>query len=199
MGEGQAPTTAQLYSNWLDWVHTNLGSDAAADQAAANAAVDAVVAGRGLANASAAAANAWNQAGGRAPTWRLTQWGLLVSDRYFLGFAVVVLLAQGLWFTPGGPISLLLDVLLVPPLWLKMSAATRLAHNGIVAPGSLVKTSQVLHGRGTAFSSTYEFEHAGSHLVTRVAGDTAQSVLVLFDPNDPRRAAVIPMPLSTAG
>ena len=161
-----------------------------------NAAVDAVLQGKCLAGASAAATNAWTRSGGRPPSWRLTFWGLLVEDRAFLGLALILVLAQGLWLSPAGALTLLFDVLLLPPVVLKVVEANRLSGSGIVAPGVLVKSARVSIGRGTSYAATYQFEHDGPHFVSRVAGDTPQDVLVLFDPNHPRRARVIPTQLS---
>lgn len=170
----------------------NLGRDPDRAAAAVNAAVEAVLQGKGLSAASAAATNAWTQAGGRPPSWRLTFWGLLLDEPQYLVLGVVLVVAQALWLSPAGVLTLLLDLLLLPPLVLKVARTRHLSRVGIVAPGVLVKTARFYAQRGERYSATYEFEHEGAHFVSRVAGDTPQDVLVLFDPADPRRAVVVP-------
>lgn len=156
--------------------------------------------GKTLAVASAAATNAWTQAGGRPPSWRLTFWGLLVQDRMFLMFTMPLIIPQLLWFSgAAGILTLLFDLLFLPPVVVRIVLASRLARNGIVAPGKLVKTAQAYVGRGNReFVSTYEFDHDGPQFATRLASDTPQDVLVLFDPRNPHRAMVIPEQLSTS-
>lgn len=197
MSDAPELSREQLQSNWRGWVTTNLGHDPDRAAAAVNAAVAAVLQGRSIATASAAATNAWTLSGGRPPSWRLTYWGLLVEDRVFLGLAGILILVQGLWLSPAGALTLVFDVLLLPPVVLRIVQANRLSRSGIVAPGVLVKSVPVSIGRGTSYAATYQFEHDGPHFASRVAVDTPQGVLVLFDPKNPRRAMVIPTQLSS--
>jgi len=196
-----APTLSkeELQVNWRAWVIANLGQDPDRVTLAANAAVDAVLQGKTLAVASAAATNAWSQAGGRPPSWRLTFWGLLVADPSYLGAAAFLIVAQVLWLSPAGALSILIDLLFLPPLALRLVKVMRLSRRGIVAPGVLVRSARVYLSRGNTYTATYEFDHGGRHFATRIAADTPNDVLVFFDPGKPSTAIVVPLQLSTSG
>jgi hypothetical protein len=186
-------TREELYRNWLGWVATNLRDDPKYSPIAANAAVDAVVNGDGFNGAAAAATNAWIEAAkDDRPLWRPGFWSLLVTDRYFWALLVLILTIPLHRVAP----ALSLFALLIPPglvavCW-KGYVFWRLSRRGLVVPGTLINVT-VKDSDGELYRSTYEFNFHGQHFISRLSRmSTPEVVLILFDPNHPKLAMVIP-------
>jgi hypothetical protein len=182
----------ELYKNWLVWVTANMGDDAELSAIAANAAADAAVKGGGFNGAVEAARLAWLDA---APIdkelWRPRFWPLLLTSWTFWVLLVASITAPFLYVT----------AVAVPFLGWKVYTSWRLSHRGIVVPGSLidVKSPPLIHfgrGGGSTYVATYQFEfHGQQHSTTQdyeLKDSIRQDVLVLFDPNHPWLAMVMP-------
>lgn len=189
----------ELYRNWLAWVSANLRDDPKYAALAANAAADAAVKGEGYNAAAAAAMNAWIEAArAHDPLWRPGFWSLLLTDWYFWGLLVLLITIPLYRAVPNLAVfGLLIPVALIAVGW-KVYLFFRLSKRGIVVPGSMVKLT-VKDSDGDVYRATYEFNFHGQHFISRVSRDTTPDVvLVLFDPDHPRFAMVMPELLNPA-
>jgi hypothetical protein len=182
----------ELYKNWLVWVTSNLGDDAEMLPIAANAAADAAVKGDGFNASAEAARSAWVAA---APPdrqlWRPGFWSLLLTNLYFLGLVLSLILAPVIYIT-----ILVAPILLAIVIW-KAYTFWRLSKRGVVVPGSLVdvKESSRTGRGGRTYLATYQFDFHGPHTTSQehiTEGSIRQDVLVLFDPRHLWLAMVMP-------
>ena len=196
------PNREQLQANWLAWVRANLGDDAERTPLATTAATDAIVAGAGLRAAYAAATNAWIHAGGGGRRlWRMTFWGLLATNRLIWVLVPALVMVQAFWLAPLGFIAAIcLTLPLAAAITWNANVAYRLSHLGVVAPGVLINVVTIHTARqGDVYRATYQFDHHGPCVASRTAGDTPQDVLVLFDPEHPGTAVVVPDSIPLGG
>lgn len=196
----QPPTSPEgmsrddLYKNWLGWVIANLGDDTELSAIAANAAADAAVRGDGFNAAAEDARKAWVEA---APPdkalWRPGFWKLLLTNLYFWFLVGAVVTAPFVYIT-----VVAIPILLGLVGW-KAYCFWRLSRRGIVVPGSLFKLVAPPRLGGAkgreSYRATYQFDFHGEHFVSASyysEDSVRQDVCVLFDPNRPSLAMVMP-------
>jgi hypothetical protein len=183
----------QLYTNWLAWVITNLGDHPKYAGVAADAAADMAVKGQGFNAAATAAANAWIEAAQNdEPLWRPRFRSLLLTDPYVWAlFLLLVAIPLYLVSPQFSIVAILIPFALIGAGW-KVYVYLRLSRRGIVALGSLFNVT-VKDSDGEMYRNTYEFNFQGRHFVSLSSREfSREMVLILFDPQHPKFAMVIP-------
>jgi hypothetical protein len=193
MTQADVLTRDELYWNWLAWVTTNLRDDPKYAAIAANAAADAVLRGDGINAAAAAATNAWIEAAqGDKPFWRLTFWGLLLTDFPFWALVVMLITLPLYRVAPVVTLFVFLIPLALAAVGWRSYLFFRLSRRGIVAPGSLFKVT-VKDSDGDVYRATYEFKFHGQRCISRLSRTSPpEGVLILFDPKHPKFAMLMP-------
>ncbi len=195
-----------LYINWLAWATTNLGGNPKLVEAAANAAADAALRGDGFNAAMNAARTAWYAtAQADESLWRPSFWSLVLTNPFVWALPVLLLVIAVSAFSPVSSVALLalvlLPIALIIVIW-QVGLDALLSLGGTVAPGSLVNViknvpSSPRGGVGIPdYTAVYEFAVKGRKCTAShtyyVQDSIRRDVIVLFFPNFPRLATVLP-------